>query len=252
MLIYICSKAASWFVRNDLLEKELFDWYVYWLQKRILTTLIVLIMFFVGSFVFRAEITACFLLGLLPLRRHLVGYHAESPLACMALSVGVVSLALLLNSTFSETASLIFGVLNFIISFILVMYVLKEIPDPKLGLTEAEIHENHKLAIRHLLLESAAGAIIAILLRSTACWSACQMGIAVVIISSLYLKWKEVNKHGKHYEKRKEIDKHSAQGIRFESKKMNGQQQVPQYFFSRFARRRTKSRDKNLQSKNNG
>lgn len=190
MLIHICSKAVCWFVRNHLLEEELSDWCVYWLQKRILTTLVVLIMFFIGSLVFGAEITACFLLGLLPLRRHLVGYHAESPLACMALSVGVVLLALLLHSTFSETVSLIFGVLNFIISFALVMYVLKEIPDPKLGLTEAEIRENHKLAIQFLLLESAVGAIIAILLRSVACWSACQMGIAVVIISSLYLKRK--------------------------------------------------------------
>lgn len=190
MLIHICSKAACWFVRNHFLEEDLSDWCVYWLQKRILTTLVVLIMFFVGGFVFGVEITACFLLGLLPLRRHLVGYHTESPLACMSLSVGVVLLALFLNSTFSETASLIFGVLNFIISFVLVMYVLKELQDPKLGLTEAEIRENHKLAIWLLLLESAAGAIIAILSRSAACWSACQMGIAVVIMSSLYMKWK--------------------------------------------------------------
>lgn len=190
MLVQICSIAVCWLVRNDLLEEELSDWCFYWLQKRILTTLVVLVMFFVGSFVFGVEITACFLLGLLPLRRHLVGYHTESPLACMALSVGVVLLALLLHSTFSETISLIFCILNFIISFTLVIYVLKEIPEPKLGLTETEIREKHRLAIRILLLESAAGAIIATLLHSVACWSACEMGIAVVIISSLSIKWK--------------------------------------------------------------
>lgn len=190
MLIRICTKLTENFVRKGILEHSLADWCIYWLQKRILTGLVVLAMFAVGSFAFGAEITACFLLGLLPLRRRLVGFHTESPLSCMLLSVGIMLLSLLLHSTFSEMFSLVFGIVNLIICSILVIFVLKDMPDSKLGLTDAEICKNHKLAIRLLILESTVGAAISILLSSADCWSACQMGIAVVVTSSLYNKWR--------------------------------------------------------------
>ncbi len=190
MLIRICTKLTENFVRKGILEHSLADWCIYWLQKRILTGLVVLAMFAVGSFAFGAEITACFLLGLLPLRRRLVGFHTDSPFSCILLSVGIVLLTLFLHSTFSEIVSLVFGIVNLIICTALVTFVLKDMPDSKLGLTKTEIRENHKLAIRLLLLESTAGAAIATLLSSAACWSACQMGIAVVVTSSLYNKWR--------------------------------------------------------------
>ena len=190
MLIQICTKISLWFVRKKLIEIELYDWCIYWLQKRILTILTILLMFLLGSFTFGVDVTACFLLGLIPLRRRLIGFHTDSPSSCILLSVGVVMLTLLLHSTFTKTISLVFGILNFIGSYVLVVYFLKEMPDTKLGLTEAEIHENHKFAVQLLLAESVIGACIALFLCSAECWSACQLGIAVVIISSLFCKWK--------------------------------------------------------------
>lgn len=129
MLIRICTKLTENFVRKGILEHSLADWCIYWLQKRILTGLVVLAMFAVGSFAFGAEITACFLLGLLPLRRRLVGFHTDSPFSCILLSVGIVLLTLFLHSTFSEIVSLVFGIVNLIICTALVTFVLKDMPD---------------------------------------------------------------------------------------------------------------------------
>lgn len=193
MLEQLCTKVTFWFTRKGFLEEDLAEWCVYWLQKRILTTVVILVMFLTGGMTFGIDITFCFLLGLLPLRRRLVGFHAESPCSCMLLSVGIVLLSLLLHSTFNEMFSLFFGIVNLIICSILVIFVLKDMPDSKLGLIDAEICKNHKLAIRLLVLESTVGATISILLSSADCWSACQMGIAVVVASSLYNKWREIN-----------------------------------------------------------
>lgn len=190
MLDQLCTKVTFWFTRKGFLEEDLEEWCVYWLQKRILTTFVIFVMFMTGGMIFGIDITVCFLLGLLPLRRRLVGFHTKSPLSCMLLSVGIMLLSLLLYSTFSEMFSLVFGIVNLIICSILVVFVLKDMPDSKLGLTDAEICKNHKLAIRLLVLESTVSAAISILLSSADCWSACQMGIAVVVTSSLYNKWR--------------------------------------------------------------
>ena len=71
--------------------------------------LIVLLMSLLGEWAFGADVTVCFLLGLLPLRRRLCGYHTKSPGSCMVLSLGVMLLALLVHSTFNRMASIVFA-----------------------------------------------------------------------------------------------------------------------------------------------
>lgn len=200
MLIQICSKLTKHFVRNGILDQGLADWCIYWLQKRILTGLVISIMLILGSLIFGVKATVCFLMGLLPLRRRLNGYHTKSPYTCMVLSVGVMLLALLLHSTFNQLVSLVFSIVNFVICLILVVCVLADQADLQLCLTQEEIKENHRLAIRILVLESVAGVVTALFLHSSECLSACQMGIVVAVSSAVYSKSKQI-KETPTYEK---------------------------------------------------
>lgn len=136
-------------------------------------------------FAFWVKSDRLFLIGLLPLRRRLNGYHTKSPYTCMVMSVGVMLLALLIHSTFSELVSLIFSIVNFVLCLGLVEYVLDDgQEDLQLHLTAEEVKENHKLAVQVLILESMIGIVIALLLHSVECLSACQLGITVVVLSS--------------------------------------------------------------------
>ena len=182
----ICSRITERFLQHGILDQELTDWCIYWLQKRILTTLAVSLMLVVGSFIFDVKTTLCFLLGLLPLRRRLNGYHTKSPCTCMILSVSVMLLSLQLHSTLSEMGSLIFSVLNFFICLALVLFAFGSRADTRLHLTKEEINENHRLAVRTLLWESGIGMVTALILQSVSFLSACQIGITVVVLSSTY------------------------------------------------------------------
>lgn len=138
MLVQICSKLTERFIRNGILDQELADWCIYWLQKRILTVLVVSLMLILGSLIFGSKVTVCFLLGLLPLRRRLNGYHTKSPYTCMILSVCVMLLALLLHSAFNQLVSLVFSIVNFVVCLTLVVCVLVDQVDSQLLLTREE------------------------------------------------------------------------------------------------------------------
>ena len=171
MLIQICSNLTERFIRNGILDQSLTDWCIYWLQKKILTALAVSLMLILGSLIFGFNVTICFLLGLFPLRRRLIGYHTKSPYTCIILSVGIMLLALLLNSTFNQRISLVFSLVNFMICFTLVVCVLSDQTDPRLHLTHEEVKENHRLAVQILALVSVAGVVVALLLHSSQCLS---------------------------------------------------------------------------------
>ncbi|MBS5670678.1 MAG: accessory gene regulator B family protein [Firmicutes bacterium] len=172
------------------MNRELSDWCTYWLQKRILTMLIVLLMSLLGEWAFGADVTVCFLLGLLPLRRRLCGYHTKSPGSCMVLSLGVMLLALLVHSTFNRMASIVFSIVSFSACFFIVICVLIDQTDPQLHLTQEEIKKNHQLAVCVLIGESVVSVLLSLLLHSVKYVSACQMGIVVVVLSSSYNKLK--------------------------------------------------------------
>lgn len=45
MLDQLCTKVTFWFFRKGFLEEDLAEWCVFWLQKRILTTFVIFVMF---------------------------------------------------------------------------------------------------------------------------------------------------------------------------------------------------------------
>lgn len=191
MLNRICSRITKYLVEHGILRQELLEWCIYWLQKRILTCTVVLIMFYIGWSLFGAAITFFYLLGLLPLRRHLLGYHTKSPHTCAALSIIIMLVALLLHDILTNVLLFIYIVLNIPISFLLMMYFLKEQNDPLLHLTEEEMKINNKKALYTFCNVSLIGIVMAFFKGSIEYASASQFGISTVIGASVYAKWKK-------------------------------------------------------------
>lgn len=105
MLENNCRKIVSFLLCKSLIQQDEYDWCVYALVSRISIVISTSIMIILGS-IFATPLQAiCFLLGILPLRRRLGGYHAKTPLACAVLSVAVMLLSFLcvLNPLFILT-----------------------------------------------------------------------------------------------------------------------------------------------------
>lgn len=196
MLIQICQKIEENLVKSGMISQDLADWFIYWMEKRLITAFTVCLMLMFGSLLFGVEITACFLLGILPLRRRLPGLHANSPYACILISLATMITALLFLVPFNSLAMLVFSGVNFIVCLVLVVGVLKSQTDLRLHMEEEEIAENHKRAVHIVILESAVGLAVAMLLHSARCLSACQMGIAVAVLSAACSK---INAKGSGY-----------------------------------------------------
>lgn len=187
-MIRICKKLTESFVRVGILDPKLKDWCFYWLQKRMITSFGILLMFSFGSLIYGILPTCAFLFGLLPLRRRVFGFHTKSPHTCMILSLTITLISLQINSMFSFLTALIFSFVNFGICLTSVKCSCDYQSDTLLCVTDDEIIENHKLSINILIWESAISAIVAILLHAIECLSACQMGIAVVVLSTLQVR----------------------------------------------------------------
>lgn len=94
MLSIGCQKFIDYLIRQNLLPTNQRSWYIYALQSRIATLLSILGVIGASSLFVSPFQTTCFLLGLLPLRRRLGGYHAKTPTRCFFLSIAVMMLCL--------------------------------------------------------------------------------------------------------------------------------------------------------------
>lgn len=100
MLSQSCNKVVNYLIRQNLLQEDLRSWYEYALQTRIATFTSVLCMIFLGSLFVSPFQVICFLLGILPLRKRLGGYHAKTPAKCLILSLSVMLLCLVVVKSF--------------------------------------------------------------------------------------------------------------------------------------------------------
>lgn len=194
MLFHICVKITDSLIKKDILDQELSEWCNYWLQKKIMTIIGISIMFCFGSYFFDTGITVCFLFGLLPMRRRLAGYHTQSPYMCILLSLFVTLLALKFISLLDNFASLLFCIFNFIICYILIMYILINQNSSQLHLTDEELRTNHCVAKHIFFVESFIFSLVALFTHSIRYLSACQAGILIVVVSSMYCKLNTNNK----------------------------------------------------------
>lgn len=191
MLNKLSLRIATYLLDHGILRQELMEWSIYWLQKRILTCIVVLMMFLLGCSLFDVDITFFYLLGLLPLRRYLLGYHTKSPHTCAVLSILIMLVALLFHDLLTKVTSHIYLLLNIPISLFAIMCFLKEQNDPLLHLTKEEMKINNKRALYTFCSVSLTSIVIAILKNSIEYASACQLGILTVVGSSAYAKWKK-------------------------------------------------------------
>ena len=192
MLPALTKRLAASFVRSGLMRHDLEEWCRYWLEKTILNIIAIFAMLLSAGFVFGFPVTCFFLIGLLPLRRRLVGYHTRSPVSCFFLSLFVAFAGLLVNRVIPDPVRWPVSVILFCFSMISVVFFLRAQNDPSLHLSEEEVKANHRLAVLCLLFASAAVLPFSLFLSNAAYFSACQIGILIVVLSAYYAKWKGV------------------------------------------------------------
>lgn len=93
-------KFAVWLskqcVYHDIIEKDLFDWCVYSIEKRITSFLSKLLLLLVGFLLFGAIQSITFTICFFLLRKYTNGYHASTYLGCLLLSIFVEIICLIL------------------------------------------------------------------------------------------------------------------------------------------------------------
>lgn len=94
MLLFCCEKIVDFFIIHYNLSATQRQWYIYSLETRIVMFFSIISMLLLGSLVSSISQVICFLLSILSLRRWLGGYHAQTPLRCLFLSM-VVTIACL-------------------------------------------------------------------------------------------------------------------------------------------------------------
>lgn len=83
-------------VYHDIIEKDLFDWCVYSMEKRITSFLSKLLLLLVGFLLFGAIQSITFTICFFLLRKYTNGYHASTYLGCLLLSIFVEIICLIL------------------------------------------------------------------------------------------------------------------------------------------------------------
>lgn len=91
---------ATWLskqcVHYNIIEDDLFDWCVYCIEKRLVSFLSRLSLFFIGFILFGASQSIIFIACFFFLRKITNGYHASTYLGCLSLSIFVEVSCLLL------------------------------------------------------------------------------------------------------------------------------------------------------------
>ena len=141
---------SSFLVKRGWVEKELLNWCVYALEKR-------LGLFFLLSFLTIWMIishlyleTISFWVPLYLLRRRIGGWHAKNAIVCFGLSVGIVMISSsILGRLFSELPTFVLLTIDAIM--ILFARCLQPEYPPQLSFTEEEKAENCRIKNRLLL-----------------------------------------------------------------------------------------------------
>lgn len=94
MLDLSCRRIVAFFFQKGYIQSGECEWCVYALVSRVSMFISISFMIFLGMLFAQPLHIICFLLGILPLRRRLGGYHAKTPFACVCLSVVVMLLSI--------------------------------------------------------------------------------------------------------------------------------------------------------------
>lgn len=197
MLEKNCRNIVSFLLCKSLIQQDEYDWCVYALVSRTSTIISTSLMIIIGSIYATPLQTICFLLGILPLRRRLGGYHAKTPLACAILSVAVMLFSFACVKIAIRFNLIIILCVALFISGIFVLF-LKPIGNNNLYLSQEELCEN-KCKVKYILLiEILIIAFFQFFFSQTMAALYCGFGIIAATISFLINKILEDVNHEKN------------------------------------------------------
>lgn len=190
MLKNLCKRTVDFLLAKQLLNPARKDWYLYALESRVSTCLGIVCMLCTGMVISGFWATVFLLLGIMPLRRRLSGYHASTPTRCFFLSLGVVVIAMKIAETvIAQHAAwviwTIFSFCCFAAAFLL------PFNHPQLYQSFAEVQANHKRAQKILLVQLIGILLLSVLLPKTQAAIYCATGVITAVISFLIAKVKK-------------------------------------------------------------
>lgn len=172
-MLALSKKITSYFVAQDIIPQDKYDWCVYFLQGKVYTAFVLFAILCFFSIFFGFINTGVFMLVLIKLRNHTGGYHAKSFLNCFVLSVIIVLFGLQAGLLFSKV-SLLLPLAALSLS-VLIILKLAPINHPNIHFTTKEFAAN-KVLVQKFILAVSAIALMLMLLN----WQ-----IAYIIISAV-------------------------------------------------------------------
>lgn len=180
MTKFLSIKITEYLLKKGIIALERKAWCIYALERRMSTFVTVSFIMIVCGLHFGIVETLIFSFSMLSIRRRTGGYHVSTPIACLALSVGIVFFGLYVAQFLASKALTLSIIL--VISDILIFW-LAPINHPNLKLTPQEMAKNRELSLKITTLTTVAAFFLCIAFP-TKLWGACAiLGIACAALS---------------------------------------------------------------------
>ena len=192
MLTKLAMEITSFFCAHEMLNAEKYDWYVYAIEKKLVSRMGLLSMLLFGTVISDFFSTGTFIAGFYILRSWAGGYHASSFARCLALSVFTVffnaSFVTPLFLTSAQGATVVAAIIASVIVF-----ALGSVDTPNYQVSTAEVRKRD-MATRILISGQLSIAVLLLSFASTKLYGvSLTSGMCFVAISSIVGKIKEEN-----------------------------------------------------------
>lgn len=185
MLHRAATKIVNFFNQRNLIEKDNEDWCVYFVETRIISYVVLLLLFVLLLPIARPIAIIVFLLSVLLIRRRSGGYHCKTEQGCFFISLFVAALGIFL-ARFLEGE---YTIQLLLLIFSACSTAIGPVNQPELHLSPEEYRENtRRLRVMTVLLVCIA--VIMIVIR-TSFSSYCVMGLLVAGISIIAGKFSQ-------------------------------------------------------------
>lgn len=161
-MLHLAQKIASFFVSQNLIQAQDYEWAVYGLQRRLLAAVFYPILFLIGFLVSNVYATVLFFIVFTSLRHRVGGHHAGSAIRCLINSSLIVLCGLLLYPQITAGWPTMVHSLVGTISC-LVIGLTGPCNDPHIAMTAEELDQNRKRMLWELLVLVVAFSVLPLL-----------------------------------------------------------------------------------------
>lgn len=137
-------KLAAALQKHNLISVELVPWFLYGLNRMLLSVLTHFVLFLLGWLICGFASTTTFLVGFNLLRRSIGGWHAKTPITCLCCSV--LQITFVLGVLYPLFMSILYlAIVGTLVSSAICIVLLAPMPPEKLHVTPQEL-----TAMRHM------------------------------------------------------------------------------------------------------